>query len=311
MTRNSPQTVDLAAASDMNLLVVISLCTAADGRAQELAQQLDVPHITCETAAAKKTPHNFDFELRVNEHLTLLQPKVYKSGPIGIDFNGGRNRHRLLHGGGRNQPLVRAVGIKRNFNRQQINAWHIIDTTSGFCRDSWALAAVGCRVTALERCCWLHQMQVEALQCAGQAEQTEQSDNATNALQSTAARITPVHTDATSWLQAHAVQALEEQFRKTATADVIYLDPMYPERKKSAAVKKEMQALHQLLGPDTDSDALLASACNAAQSLATKRIVVKRPGWAEALPGFAGWQVANSHSSENTRYDVYLRGTCV
>jgi 16S rRNA (guanine1516-N2)-methyltransferase len=38
------------------------------------------------------------------------------------------------------------------------------------------------------------------------------------------------------------------------------MDPMYPEKKKSAATKKEMKALQNLVGPDRDSENLLQAA---------------------------------------------------
>ena len=317
MTGNSPQALQQPTHGKSHLLVVISLSVAADECAQALAQQLGVPHTMAAQQATGKASQGFDFELHVDEDRTLLQPRSYKSGPIGIDFNSGRNLHRLLHSGGRNQTLARAVGIKRSFNRQQINAWHVLDATSGFCRDSWALAAVGCQVTALERCVWLHEMQLQALQRACNPEDTGRTDtrgsrsaDVDHAVQLTAARITPLNSDAISWLRQQTDRLIvSKQSANMTTVDAIYIDPMYPQRKKSAAVKKEMQALHQLLGPDTDSDELLANACEAAQHLATQRIVVKRPGWAEPLPGYAGWQAVTSHSSENTRYDVYLPST--
>ena len=70
--------------------------------------------------------------------------------------------------------------------------------------------------------------------------------------------------------------------------DVCYLDPMFPPRTKSAAVKKNMQILQSLLEPNKFDDSqmevfenqrlveerkLLSSALN----LATSRVVVKRP----------------------------------
>src|SRR5690625_7768177 len=56
-------------------------------------------------------------------------------------------------------------------------------------------------------------------------------------------------------------------------ADVVYLDPMFPERHKSAEVKKEMRAFHQLVGRDDEADDLLLSALGQARY----RVVVKRP----------------------------------
>src|SRR5690625_5452255 len=54
---------------------------------------------------------------------------------------------------------------------------------------------------------------------------------------------------------------------------------MYPERHKSAEVKKEMRAFHQLVGRDDDADDLLLSALGQARY----RVVVKRPRKAPLL----------------------------
>lgn len=56
--------------------------------------------------------------------------------------------------------------------------------------------------------------------------------------------------------------------------DVIYLDPMFPPRSKSASVKKDIALLHMLLGVEEELPALLATARQCAQF----RVVVKRPG---------------------------------
>ena len=80
--------------------------------------------------------------------------------------------------------------------------------------------------------------------------------------------------------------------------DVVYLDPMYPAREKSALVKKEMQLLHQLVGPDSNSAELL----NIARNVALKRVTVKRPKGAEF---FADQKPHVSIESKNTRYDIY------
>ena len=56
---------------------------------------------------------------------------------------------------------------------------------------------------------------------------------------------------------------------------------MYPHKKKLALVKKEMRVFQTLVGADLDADGLLAPAL----ALATKRVVVKRPDYAEFLAG--------------------------
>ena len=81
--------------------------------------------------------------------------------------------------------------------------------------------------------------------------------------------------------------------------DVVYLDPMFPERRKSAKVKKDMAALQQLLGHQTDGAELL----DYAKLLAKKRVVVKRAKLSPHLgPGKPDIVLKGSSS----RYDVYL-----
>lgn len=65
---------------------------------------------------------------------------------------------------------------------------------------------------------------------------------------------------------------------------VVYLDPMFPHRDKSALVKKEMRLFRPLVGDDLDAPALL----QAALALASHRVVVKRPQGADhrAKPGY-------------------------
>jgi 16S rRNA (guanine1516-N2)-methyltransferase len=74
---------------------------------------------------------------------------------------------------------------------------------------------------------------------------------------------------------------------------------MYPERKKSALVKKDMQILQHLLGKDENAEALLKTALE----YAGKRVVVKRPVHAETVGNI---KPDTSISSKKTRYDIYL-----
>ena len=81
--------------------------------------------------------------------------------------------------------------------------------------------------------------------------------------------------------------------------DVVYLDPMYPHKKKSALVKKEMRIFQQLLGGDEDADKLLAPALK----LALNRVVVKRP---DSAPWLDNVKPNMAIESKKHRFDVYL-----
>ena len=103
--------------------------------------------------------------------------------------------------------------------------------------------------------------------------------------------------------------------------DVVYLDPMFPPRKKSAAVKKNMQILHGLLQTQqqqkqTDDQSLLKEEyelLEASICAAKSRVIVKRPIGASPL----GEGVVNDASSLRqpsysvcgsvNRWDVYLK----
>ena len=89
------------------------------------------------------------------------------------------------------------------------------------------------------------------------------------------------------------------QLPKESLPDVIYIDPMYPRSKRSAKVKKEIRALQQLLGPDQNSVELF----NCSLRSAHKRVVVKRPRWADPLHAR---NPNTSVQSKNTRYDIYF-----
>lgn len=99
-------------------------------------------------------------------------------------------------------------------------------------------------------------------------------------------------------------------------ADVVYLDPMFPPRTKSAAVKKGMQMLHGLLDSQLKADEeslnerlseeqqLLETAIQSARA----RVVVKRP--IKALPLGGGGEMTPRPSyavqGSTNRWDIYI-----
>jgi 16S rRNA (guanine1516-N2)-methyltransferase len=193
---------------------------------------------------------------------------------IFIDFISGKNAHRRQFGGGRGQPLAKAIGLKKGATPT------IIDATAGFARDAFVLANLGCQITLIERNPLIATLIEDALLRAAN------DDDIADVIQ----RMSLINSDAVEYLT-----KLEQQNRP----EVIYMDPMYPSREKSALVKKDMRLLHQLAGPDTDSEELLTTARNTA----LKRVVVKRP---KSAPYVGDQKPATSIESKNTRYDIYL-----
>jgi len=230
---------------------------------QQLAQSLGLQFAseTSDTLQLVLTP--FRLELRA--------PSI--GGPIAIDFVSGKNAHRRQFGGGRGQPFARAIGLKNGLNPS------VVDATAGFGRDAFVLASLGCQVTMLEQNPILVALLQDALQRALSDED-----------------VAPI----ASRMQVYAANSIEflTTLKPDQRPDVIYLDPMYPSREKSALVKKDMQLLHQLVGEDTQSAELLQVSLQKAH----KRVVIKRPKNA----GFvADHQPTASLSSKNTRYDIY------
>lgn len=84
------------------------------------------------------------------------------------------------------------------------------------------------------------------------------------------------------------------------TPDVVYLDPMFPERRKSAAVKKKFQLLHRLEGPCEDQETLLSAAFAAGP----RKVIIKRPAKG---PYLAGVKPSHSLAGKAVRYDVVVR----
>ena len=81
--------------------------------------------------------------------------------------------------------------------------------------------------------------------------------------------------------------------------DVVYLDPMFPARQKSAAVKKKFQLLHHLESPCANEEGLLAAALAARP----RKVVVKRP---VKGPLLAGAKPSYAICGKAVRYDCIV-----
>ncbi|EHG7581045.1 MULTISPECIES: 16S rRNA (guanine(1516)-N(2))-methyltransferase RsmJ [Citrobacter] len=205
-------------------------------------------------------------------HLELRKRDEPKLGGIFVDFVSGAMAHRRKFGGGRGEAVAKAVGIKGDYLPD------VVDATAGLGRDAFVLASVGCRVRMLER-----NPVVAALLDDG---------------------LTRAYADPEigGWLQerlqlihASSLSALTDI---TPRPQVVYLDPMFPHKQKSALVKKEMRVFQSLVGPDLDADGLLEPA----RQLATKRVVVKRPDYAPPLANVA---TPNAVVTKGHRFDIY------
>lgn len=211
--------------------------------------------------------------VRSESGLALAAPD---GGSLRAEFGGGALGWRLAHAQGREQAIARAAGCGRGRA-----APRVFDATAGLGRDAAVLAALGCTVLAVERHPAIHALLADALARA-------ESDPAVRAR--LGGRLQLQCGDAIALLRAGAA----------ASYDVVMLDPMHPERRKSALVKQDMRLFRALVGADEDASALLG----AALASGVPRVAVKLPAGAPAL---GGREPQGSIAGRTTRFDLYLR----
>jgi 16S rRNA (guanine1516-N2)-methyltransferase len=198
-----------------------------------------------------------------------LAPDEGDENPVRIDLVGGRVAWRKQTGANKHDPLVKALGKGKGVVT-------VVDATAGLGRDACALAAAGFVVTALERSPAMQALWLDALATQG-----------------------PV--DNLTFVPGDSVELLRAWAGTEHAPDAIYLDPMYPEKKKSALAQKEMRALRDVVGADLDVDALLL----AALACAKKRVVVKRSVHAVEVNAPGVPKPTHSAVGTSTRFDIY------
>lgn len=213
---------------------------------------------------------DYNYLLTLTPHYLGLINTQEKTSPIYVDFLSGKLTYRRQQTSLRNEALARALGLKHDSNPI------IIDATAGLAQDSFMLAGLGFEITLLERspiiCALLEDGIQRALHNSHVAPIVK--------------RLNLIKTDSITWLKEHS-------------ADLVYMDPMFPSREKSAAVKKEMRILQEIIGEDLDAEVLL----QAALACATQRVVVKRPRLAKSI---TGKEPSYSLKGSSCRFDVYI-----
>lgn len=214
---------------------------------------------------------------------------VVADGPFGLELRSrddrpGRGarldvvwlRHTLSHGGVaalRGDPLARALGAGGE------ERLHVVDATAGLGGDALTLAALGHRVTAFER-----------------------SPALWAVLDDGFARLAddPLLGEIVRRVELRRGDAIELLGGLATPADIVYVDPMFPSKRRASALPpKPAQRLRAAVGDDGDAEALL----DAARRVARRRVVVKRtddaPWLGEARPSFA-------IAGRTVRFDVYV-----
>jgi len=240
---------------------------------QDLSPELTAWCESNDVDIVQDAPEDTQLALRWSDDRLSLTFPSSKQGDVFVEFAGGAAQHRRKHGGGYGQPVAKALGLAAWFQP------HILDLTAGLGRDAFVMASLGAKVTMYERNPIVALLLADGLRrgLASEPEVAEICD-----------RMTLVADD-----------SHKEQL---PSADIVYLDPMFPERQKAAAVKKDMAAFHQVVGMDDDADELLERAL----AVAKYRVVVKRPKHA---PYLKERKPSTELKGKSGRFDIYaLKG---
>ncbi|MEZ0391426.1 MAG: class I SAM-dependent methyltransferase [Pseudobdellovibrionaceae bacterium] len=181
-------------------------------------------------------------------------------GKLHLDFLNSKDYVRQAHRG-KSELIAKAVGLHRGRQR-------VFDATVGLAQDAWFLSQLGAEVEGCERSPVVYLLLADALCRAPEAK-----------------------------LKIHFGDSLQWISEGKSDFSVVYIDPMFPEKKKSALPRKEMRIFRKWVGEDLDAEKLVQTAL---QSPA-ERVVVKRPLKApEILSG-----VVHSFEGQTVRYDLY------
>lgn len=204
------------------------------------------------------------------DYLEFSEGKLfYDSGEFGkmsFDLEELDSYHQRQHYAISKEPLAKALGIKGRNDQDQTKK-RIWDTTCGTGKDATLIQHFGAELTAFERHPAVYLLLMDALRRFPLAMTLKFGD------------------------------ASQLSFLPEERPDVIYYDPMYPAKKKSALPRKEMRIFKEMVGEDHDSDQFIEWALKTAK----ERVVVKRPLEADPIKK----NPAASYTGKSTRYDMY------
>lgn len=202
----------------------------------------------------------------------------HEFGDLRPDFLVGPNYLRPIKKG-KEELIAKAMGIQKGFG-------HVWDLTAGLLEDSVFLARLGFHVLALERNSTIFEVM-------------------NSSLQSSLKKIANSPVDSNRFKYLHNISLENTDSIEFLSKNVcppgcsIYIDPMFPDKKKSALPRKEMRIFKEIVGADEDGLKLLEVSLQSG----CKRVIVKRP--LKAAPLIE--KVNHSFKGTSIRYDLYLK----
>jgi 16S rRNA (guanine1516-N2)-methyltransferase len=235
---------------------------------RHLAERLSVP--VYQSINAIDAPEIFFLTWR-DDCLKLLDKDLLKKGGLTVEIEPRPGEQRSWPAP-KDGALAQALGRKTKT---------VIDATTGWGQDSLHIFRMGYDVLCMERSPIMAELLADGFTRLAQLDWMQR-----------------LQLQPPQLLTGNAIDLLASL---SAQPDCIYLDPMFPpKRKKSALAKKSMTVLRELLGDDQDKEQLFA----AALQITGKRVVVKSPDDAEPLGG----KPNESYHGKLLRYDVYFKG---
>ncbi|MDD5580784.1 MAG: class I SAM-dependent methyltransferase [Methylobacter sp.] len=234
---------------------------------QQLAERLAVPLYQSLNADSAESL----FLTRRDDCLKLIDKELLKKGGLAVDIE-PRNGEQRSWPAPKQGALAQALGRKTRT---------VIDATTGWGQDSLHIFRMGYEILCMERSPVMTELLLDGFGRLNQQNWMQQ-----------------LNLQSPPLMMGNAIELLATLETRP---DCIYLDPMFPpKRKKSALAKKSMMILRDLLGDDQDKDQLFAAALEATG----KRVVVKSPDYAEPLGALPN----ESFQGKLLRYDVYFKG---
>jgi 16S rRNA (guanine1516-N2)-methyltransferase len=254
----------------------IACVDTEDAFSESVANLADTLHLPL--ISPQEDFSQFDYLLGFTQGALQLCPSdKQKGGTLLVDFDSSAMEYRR-HSSGIQQDIAKAVGCKSGFRPR------VLDVTAGLGGDAFILASLGCHITLVENNPVVYAMLVDGIQRALKLQ------NETASIVQDRIHLMP-RQDALDYLANTAVDI-----------DVVYLDPMFPERQKTAKVKKAMQYFHDIVGCYHEQESVLLDlACKKA----LRRVVVKRPKLAPLLDNK---KPSYQLKGKSVRYDIYLNG---
>lgn len=232
----------------------------------QLAKKLGVPIYQF---IDKNTPEGFFLTWR-DGRLKLLDKELLKKGGLSVDVEPRPGEQRSWPAP-KTGVLAQALGRKTKT---------IVDATTGWGQDSLHMFRMGYNLRCIERSPIMVELLADGFKRLSQVDWVVKQQIQVPEL-----------------IEGNAIEVLSNLAVKP---ECIYIDPMFPpKRKKSALAKKSMTILRDLLGNDEDKEQLF----EVAFQTATKRVVVKSPNHAEPIAA----KPSESFTGKLLRYDVYLK----